>query len=77
MVLKAFVIKSGNGFLRDPETLEMVGHRDNPADAMSQAKRYPSRMKAYGDFLRMRRAGFDCEIFETWEMPGSATAGEC
>jgi len=62
MLKTKYVIRSGDGFLVCPKTLEMVANRSDPSAAAIEAKRYNLPQDAKCDLQRVQSMGVDAEI---------------
>ena len=57
-----FVIKSGDGFLFNPETMSFIRHSRTPRIAAKQARRYLCADDAADDLDRLRRHGITAMV---------------
>jgi len=58
-----YIVRSGDGYVSDVETLEMTGDRKNPSDAAMRAHRM-SLKEAASVLDRMSRNGLSAELVE-------------
>ena len=58
-----YIVRSGDGYVFDAETLEMIGNRKNQSDAAMRAVRMPPH-EAYEVCERMIKNGFVAEVVE-------------
>ena len=64
-----YVIRSGNGYLFAPESLQMISNSKTPDSAALEAKRYASPEDAKEDMERMESRGMDVELVELQKVP--------
>lgn len=57
-----FVIRSGDGFLVDSETFEMVSNVNDPSNAARGAKRYTTHGAAWRDLVLLQDYGIDAAV---------------
>ena len=58
-----YIVRSGDSYVSDVETLEMIGNRKNPSDAAMKAHRM-SLKEAASVLDRMSRNGLSAELVE-------------
>lgn len=73
VVLVGYVVRSGDGYLVDPETQQMIGDRKMPSSAALAAKRYVTPLEAESDMQRLRDQGMEAELVILERVPLNAT----